>query len=119
MLRRRWRCQNPIGAANALLLLRATCASLSRPGARTVQLGAFRSASRVSLLCLPLLPAVFCKSRKAACLLQIASKIFREELRFFRVPARSSRDARGNLQTLPIQLAPASIVMQLLRGNVQ
>ncbi len=96
-----------------------TCATLSRPGARTVQFAAFRSVLTESLLCLPLPPIVYGRLRKVACLLQTASETSLEEPPLFPVPERSSRDARGILQTSPIPLLLHSIVMPLPGRNVQ
>src|SRR5208283_1918218 len=96
-----------------------TCATLSRPGARTIQFGAFRSVLTESLLSLPLPPTVSGRSRKVACLLQTASETSLEEPPLFPVPEQSSRDARGTLQTLPIQLLLPFIVMPNWRRNVQ
>src|SRR5208282_1142497 len=81
-----------------------TCVTLSRPGARTVQFGAFRSVLTESQLSLPHPPVACGRLRKVACLLRTASAISLEEPRPFPVLEQSSRDARGNLQTLPIQL---------------
>src|ERR1017187_3459685 len=81
-----------------------TCATPSRPGARTVQFGAFRSVLTESLLFLPLPPVAYGRSRKAACPLQTASETSPVEPPLFPVPGRSSQDARGNLQTSPIHL---------------
>src|SRR5271156_3927768 len=64
----------------------AICGTLSRPGARTVPSGAFRSVLTKSLLFLPLPPIVSGRSRKVACLLQIASESYREESHLFPVP---------------------------------
>src|SRR5271157_3825858 len=96
-----------------------TCATLSRPGARTVRLAASHSALRGSPLSLPHLPIASGKWRKVACLLQTASETCPEELPHFRVHEQSSRDARGNLRTLPIELLLLSIVMPLWMQNVQ
>src|SRR5208283_195189 len=98
---------------------RAICATLSRPGARTVQFGAFRSVLTESLLFLPLPPVASGRSRTVACLLQIASETSPEEPPLFPVPEQSSPDARGIPQTSPIQLLLSSIVMPLSVRNVQ
>jgi hypothetical protein len=98
---------------------RVICAMLSRPGAQTFQLAAFRSASTESLLCLPLPRVVSCRLRRVACLPQIASEISPEEPRPFPVPALSSRDAPGNLQTSPIKLLPVLTLMSILARKLQ
>src|ERR1700674_1316329 len=91
----------------------------SRPGVRTVQFAACRSVLTESLLSLPLPPIVFGRSRKVACLLQIASETSPAEPPLFPVPERFSPDAQGILQTSPIQLLLFSIVMPIPGRNVQ
>src|SRR5208282_3585650 len=83
-----------------------TCATLSRPGARTVQFAAFRSVLTESLLSLPRPPVASCRLRKVVCLLQRASETSPAGPPLSLVPGQSSPDARGTLQTSPIQIAP-------------
>src|SRR5438270_4474348 len=79
-----------------------------RPGAQTVPFEACHSASTGSLPCLRHLPVVSGRKPKAACLLRTASAIFPVEPRLFPTPGQSFRDARGILQTWPIQLLLSS-----------
>src|SRR5262249_47444150 len=81
-----------------------TCATPSRPGARTLPSGAFRSVLTESLLFLPLPPTASGTKRTTACLLRRVSATFPGALHPSQAPGLFFPDARDTLQTSPIKI---------------